>query len=66
MTLGRKLKDARLSANLTQQEVADKIGVSQCMYSYYEKDFKKPTLTVAGRLAKVLNISVDYLADDEI
>ena len=65
MTLGKKLKKARLDASLTQQEVAEKVGVTQCMYSYYESDFKKPTLAVAGRLAKVLNVSVDYLADDE-
>lgn len=65
MTLGKKLKKARLDASLTQQEVAEKVGVTQCMYSYYENDFKKPTLAVAGRLAKVLNVSVDYLANDE-
>lgn len=65
MTIGKKLKNARQDTGMTQQEVAEKIGVTQCMYSYYERDFKKPTLAVAGRLAKVLNISVDYLADDE-
>ena len=64
MKFGEKVLTHRLKNNLTQAELADKIGVSQYIISWYERGFKIPNFDTAIRLAKALNVSLDYLADD--
>lgn len=64
MKLGNKIRQARKNAGLTQQELADKIGVTQAMVSYYEKDTKKPSVDVITKAASVLNVSLDELVKD--
>ena len=64
MKLGKKIRQARKNAGLTQQELANKIGVTQAMVSYYEKDIKKQTIEVTKRIASVLNVSLDELVKD--
>jgi len=59
--LSKRLKAAREAAKLSQSEIADKIGVSQPAYCYMENGDKVPSLPVAKQLAKILNISLDYL-----
>lgn len=64
MKFGEKVLTHRLKNNLTQAELADKIGVTQYIISCYERDFKIPNFATAIRLARALNVSLDYLADD--
>lgn len=64
MKFGEKVLTHRLKNNLTQAELADKIGVTQYIISCYERGFKIPNFDTAIRLAKALNVSLDYLADD--
>ena len=44
-----------------QEELAKKVGVDQAAISYYEKDFKTPTLMVAKRICDALEVTVDWL-----
>ena len=37
-TQGQKLKKIRLDLNLTQNEIADKMGISQVMWCRYESE----------------------------
>lgn len=64
MTMGEKILTHRLKNNLTQTELGEQVGVSAMMISYLEKSLKQPTFEMAKRLAKALNVSLDYLADD--
>lgn len=64
MTFGKKIETYRLKHNLTQGELGERVGLSTMMISYLERGLKKPTFESAVRLAKELDISLDYLADD--
>lgn len=62
MTLGESLKRFRKSRNLTQKQVANKLGIFPQMYQTYESDKKVPAATVLINMAKNFNVSLDYLA----
>ena len=51
---------------LTQQEMADKIGISQSYYADIERDRKNISLRVILNLASGIGISVTKLINDEI
>lgn len=55
------LKDARLKKNLSQKEVAEKIGVAKSTYSLYESGNRKPNVDTIKKIADVLNVSADQL-----
>lgn len=60
-TIAYRLYTARKSKHLTQQELADLCGVSRQAIYEYEKGFYAPKLDSAGKLSKVLEVSLDYL-----
>lgn len=62
MTLGEKIREARKDAELTQQELADKIGISRVQLIKYEKDISDPRFLHISCIAQALHISLDYLA----
>lgn len=58
---GLKLKQIRTSRGLTQQRLADKLGITKSTISAYENSSKYPSLEILYNLAIVLNVSTDYL-----
>ncbi len=56
-----RVKNARIAAGLSQDDVAKAIGITQVAYSYIERDMRDPSLSIVVRLAKTLNVSLDYL-----
>ena len=56
-----KLRLLREAKHLTQQQVADKVGVSKATISAYETVSKAPSIEVIIRLARFYGVSVDYL-----
>ena len=60
-TLGTRLKRLRRDCKLTQQQVADKIGVSKTSVIYWEKDENVPKHESLVALAEVLNTKTDFL-----
>ena len=66
MTFGQNLKRIRKDMKLTQQEMADKIGISQSYYADIERDRKNISLRVILNLASGIDISVTKLINDEI
>lgn len=60
-TLGTRLKNLRKSKKLTQQQVADAIGVSKTSVIYWEKDENLPKHDSLMALAQILGITSDYL-----
>lgn len=63
MTLGEKLKSARKSAGLTQEQLAEKLLISRQAITKWEADKGMPDIENLKQLSKLLNISIDYLLD---
>ena len=56
-----RLKDLREDHDYTQQQVAEKIGITQRKYSYIEAGVQQLTADVLVALARFYKVSVDYL-----
>ncbi len=48
------LKEKREDKNLSQQELADKVEISQQYYSFIEKGNRRPSTQVAKKIATIL------------
>ena len=60
-----KLKIARVEKRLSQQELADSIGVTRQTIGLIEKGKYNPTLNLCIKLAKTLNKTLNDLFWDE-
>jgi ribosome-binding protein aMBF1 (putative translation factor) len=58
---GHLLAGARLKAELTQSELAGKVGIRQNMVSEYESGKRALTRAMARRFAEALNTDLDRL-----
>lgn len=58
---GERLRNLRKENNLTQQELADLIGVRNTVISFYEVGERIPSPKIIRKLASVLHVSADYL-----
>ena len=65
MNFGCKLKELRTGQKMTQQQLADRIGVAKSVVSYYESGDSYPSYDVLIRIAHVFHTSTDYLLDFE-
>lgn len=61
MTLGEQIKFYRKQAGMTQQKLADKLGVSFEAVSNWERDKNVPTADNLQYIAEALNVTVDKL-----
>ncbi|WP_297514514.1 helix-turn-helix domain-containing protein [uncultured Caulobacter sp.] len=59
--LGSRLKEARISAGLTQQGLADKAGVSRKTINTVENGVFTPSTLLALELARALGVTVEDL-----
>lgn len=60
--IGNLLAGARLKANLSQAQLAEKLGIRQNMISDYERGKRRLSPTMAKRIAKILRIKVDKIS----
>lgn len=65
MNFGEKLKMLRTGQNLTQQQLATRLGVQKSVVSYYESGERFPSYDVLIKLASVFHTTTDYLLDVE-
>lgn len=63
MNFGEKLKSLRTSQKMTQQQLADRIGVAKSVVSYYESGDRYPSYDVLVKIARVFHTTTDYLLD---
>ncbi|MFN7910300.1 MAG: helix-turn-helix domain-containing protein [Bacteroidota bacterium] len=61
MSFGKNLKDIRVEKNISQAELAEKIGVHTNHLSRYERDLSNPSIEVVANIAKALDVSIDEL-----
>ena len=62
MTLASRIKDLRLVAGLTQEQLAEKIGVKKQNISRYESGRVEPNIRTAKKLADALGVSLEDMA----
>ncbi len=63
MSFGEVLKRLRQEAELTQQQLAEKINLSKANVSKYEANLVEPNLDTLRLIAEVFNVSSDYLLE---
>lgn len=64
----RRLRDLREDHDMTQQAVADYLGMKQAQYSRYERGIRDVPTDILIRLAQLYGTSVDYILEltDEV
>lgn len=58
---GSNLKELRLKHKMTQKELADKIGVTKSVVSYYELKERSPSPEILIKLSRIFHVTTDYL-----
>lgn len=56
-----KLKQARIEAGYTQQQLADEIEINRENISRYENGIVEPSIEILGKLCDFLEVSADWL-----
>ena len=59
-SIGNKLKTLRKGRKYTQQELADKMGITRCTVSNYEVGRRTPHLTELKRFAEFYGVDLSY------
>lgn len=58
---GNTLKTLRLHENLTQAQLAQKLGLTKSVVSAYETSLRMPSYEVLIHIAKLFHVSTDFL-----
>ena len=58
----QRIRDLREDADLTQKQVADKLYLHLTQYRRYERGESEVPLNIAINIAKLYNVSLDYIA----
>lgn len=64
MTTGKKIKNMREIANLSQIELAEKIGITQSAISHLENGDISPSIATLQKIANSLNCSITELLNE--
>jgi len=59
--LSNRLRELRTSLQLTQQEIADRLGISRVRYNQYETGKRQPDNEMLKVISNFYKVSVDYL-----
>ncbi|MEC1824053.1 helix-turn-helix transcriptional regulator [Bacillus paralicheniformis] len=59
--LGDRLRELRESRKLTQDQLAEVLGISRGTYAHYEINKRKPDYDMLIKIADYYNVSTDYL-----
>ncbi len=62
--LGKRIRQMRIDKELTQEDLAEKAGISVVYVSELERGLKSPSIEVFYHIALALDASADYLLRD--
>lgn len=65
LDIGKKIQSARKEAKLTQEQVAEKLGVSRQTISNWENEKNYPDIVSVIRMSEIYQVSLDYLLKGE-
>ena len=57
----KRLKEARIKANITKAEMARKLGVAYSTYDGYETGYREPKLETLQKIASALGVPLSQL-----
>lgn len=66
MNTGEKIVYQRKKHSITQEDLADQVGVSRQTVSKWEGNLALPDTASIARLADIFDVSTDYLIRDEV
>ena len=66
MEIGKKIQIFRKQNNLSQEELAEKMGVARQTISKWELGETSPDLLQAKKLSQIFSVSLDELTDNDI
>ncbi len=61
MAYGERIAILRKKRNLTQEELAKRIGITRAALSHYEKDRREPDYETLQKFADFFDVKIDYL-----
>ncbi len=64
--LGKRLKEARISKNYTQEQLAEEASISVEHMSALERGLKFPSIPLLVKISNILGVSTDTLLRDEL
>ncbi|MCD8015929.1 MAG: helix-turn-helix domain-containing protein [Lachnospiraceae bacterium] len=60
-TFGNRLKELRIKSGMTQKQLAERVGISKSIVSFYELHERQPSGDILIRLSATFHVSTDYL-----
>lgn len=66
MSIGQRLKEARIIRQMTQEDLAKAVGVTKGAIGNYETEVSSPKEPILIKLMEVLQIDANYLYQDFI
>ena len=69
--IGNRIRKYRKESGLTQEQLAEKIGVTKSRVSNWEQGINRPDADIIGNICRALNVSPSdlldvHLTDDEL
>ena len=61
LNFGTKLKELRINSGLTQKQLAERLGVTKSVISFYEQRERTPSPDILIKLATIFHCTTDYL-----
>ena len=56
-----KLKEVREQSGVSQKKIAEYLGITRSAYSNYEQGIREPSYDILIKLAKLYDVTTDYL-----
>ena len=66
MSIGSRIKERRTELHITQEQLAEKIGVTKGAIANYENEVSTPKIGLMYKLLDVLDIDANYLHQDNM
>ena len=61
-----RIREARNAVGMTQEQLANKLGIATSTLNGYEKGYREPNISVISKILAILNIDANYLYQDEM
>lgn len=66
MAFSDRLKESRTNSNLTQEQLAEKLGIAKSTLSGYETGNREPSIATFAKILDILDVDANYLYQDEV
>lgn len=66
MAFNNRLKEARINAGLTQEQLGDKLGMGKSTIAGYEKGNRDPNMMTVQKIMNILKVDANFLWQDEM